>query len=907
MIRIKNQNGSALLQALIYSALLATVIITALTFYSNQTQVAKSQLKFSTRDELRNSISSYIQIPEALHKSLMNTTCVNGIQTAQAAGNQKDNNLISCLPHSMGATAYSATSDPLYPQDGGWIPFSLHSPIVTGVGTNLVAGTKANPIYYDELGNRCANANCPFRAYTMYRFLIAGVSGEPSVEVKFRLEPVNNNAETTVKAKAYEATNQISLYQINKRGNPARVDLCTDSAGVVIPGMIRIGLVGDTSSATLQSDICVPAIGTEVCPPNQFQSGVRADGSPVCTGQKTSCPSGYILVGMQNGATGVTPACMDSRCHIKNVSGVGRFGFVSPDNLSNATNGVSCIVIRPHANCEAPGLSNIKNSIDDQGQLLCDTTVGPPPVCPNPMPTPEVQTISCPAPFAGTITQERTYNCPPAPGSWGSYVDIASTCTVGIVNGTCGAAHLSVTPVAPTANLCTAGTASALTGIGPWSWTCQGSGAGADENCIAGPAVININGVCGPSNGLNLIAAPTNNFCATGSASPVTGTGPWNWTCVGSGPTGTTVNCSANIDACGIHSTLASCEALHGAGNCIQHGIRDNIAPAAWAPAVVNVALSCPAIFNSACIINASPLNDSAPCCTVATPCTTTSGAICTSLGWKAATCPAPTPAPTPAPVLPKICPVAQEIIAPRLGSGPGCEAHGISKVPSIIPAGLTIDMGNCTSTIVSNLSPGQYCVETTEWLVPSCTETQFVGCLPPPAPPTPTPAPTATPAPTPTPVPIPGCGTWEITFESMSDNFSGGGSDADLNKRCNTLASAASKRRIFGPGGAANDGIEYRCEEDGYACSSNYNATTPASSIPAPGKWAIAVSTTNHDGAINYFFPCGNPLSEPTAGAACTIHPNNSGINNTGYSGGNSYVICHTGPEELRVWKCVP
>ncbi|MGD0585589.1 MAG: hypothetical protein ABSA86_07405, partial [Oryzomonas sp.] len=50
-----------------------------------------------------------------------------------------------------------------------------------------------------------------------------------------------------------------------------------------------------------------------------------------------------------------------------------------------------------------------------------------------------------------------------------------------------------------------------------------------------------INGACGSSSGQYLAIAPTTNLCATGTASAVTGTGPWSWTC--SGSNGTTASC----------------------------------------------------------------------------------------------------------------------------------------------------------------------------------------------------------------------------------------------------------------------------------------------------------------------------------------------------------------------------
>jgi hypothetical protein len=59
-----------------------------------------------------------------------------------------------------------------------------------------------------------------------------------------------------------------------------------------------------------------------------------------------------------------------------------------------------------------------------------------------------------------------------------------------------------------------------------------------------------INGVCGSANGVETSSAPTSNLCNAGSASSVTGTGPWNWTCNGSNG-GTNASCSAPLTGSG--------------------------------------------------------------------------------------------------------------------------------------------------------------------------------------------------------------------------------------------------------------------------------------------------------------------------------------------------------------------
>ncbi len=123
-----------------------------------------------------------------------------------------------------------------------------------------------------------------------------------------------------------------------------------------------------------------------------------------------------------------------------------------------------------------------------------------------------------------------------------------------LMSGLCGSAHNSTVSYAPTTNLCSRGTASAVTGPitsqGSWTWTCAGEEGAEVASCKAFPVPLQVlditNGVCGSSNNMTLISAPTTNLCASGTISPVTGEGPWAWTCVGSGG-GATASCNANV------------------------------------------------------------------------------------------------------------------------------------------------------------------------------------------------------------------------------------------------------------------------------------------------------------------------------------------------------------------------
>jgi uncharacterized repeat protein (TIGR02543 family) len=55
-----------------------------------------------------------------------------------------------------------------------------------------------------------------------------------------------------------------------------------------------------------------------------------------------------------------------------------------------------------------------------------------------------------------------------------------------------------------------------------------------------------LDGVCGASNGALFTIAPASNLCSFGTPSAVSGSGPWSWTCAGDNG-GTAASCSANL------------------------------------------------------------------------------------------------------------------------------------------------------------------------------------------------------------------------------------------------------------------------------------------------------------------------------------------------------------------------
>ncbi len=120
----------------------------------------------------------------------------------------------------------------------------------------------------------------------------------------------------------------------------------------------------------------------------------------------------------------------------------------------------------------------------------------------------------------------------------------------GPVNGACSSSNGQSFPTAPT-NLCSAGIASAVTGSGPWAWSCAGVNGGTTASCSANLDTNPVNGTCGSANGQSLFGAPTSNLCTTGTSSAVTGSGPWAWSCNGANG-GSASSCSASLNTSGL-------------------------------------------------------------------------------------------------------------------------------------------------------------------------------------------------------------------------------------------------------------------------------------------------------------------------------------------------------------------
>ena len=84
-----------------------------------------------------------------------------------------------------------------------------------------------------------------------------------------------------------------------------------------------------------------------------------------------------------------------------------------------------------------------------------------------------------------TVYTGSTGNCTPT--QWNFYAILSTTVTAPPppTNGQCGSANGVAVSQAPTSNLCSAGSATSVSGMGPWTWSCTGSNGGSPASCAA--------------------------------------------------------------------------------------------------------------------------------------------------------------------------------------------------------------------------------------------------------------------------------------------------------------------------------------------------------------------------------------------------------------------------------------
>ncbi|GAB1387771.1 hypothetical protein MASR1M59_29190 [Melaminivora sp.] len=122
------------------------------------------------------------------------------------------------------------------------------------------------------------------------------------------------------------------------------------------------------------------------------------------------------------------------------------------------------------------------------------------------------------------------------------------------INGACGSSHGSTFTSAPAANLCSAGTASGVTGSGPWSWTCGGQHGGNPASCSASIQTYSISASASPAAGGSASCSPSTvnhggNASCTATANAGYQFSAWSGDCNGASCALTNVTAAKTVTA----------------------------------------------------------------------------------------------------------------------------------------------------------------------------------------------------------------------------------------------------------------------------------------------------------------------------------------------------------------------
>lgn len=292
--------------------------------------------------------------------------------------------------------------------------------------------------------------------------------------------------------------------------------ICGPAAGVPSPTTPTSGLCNGSYVPGMTTVTFIPGLwkwGCYYCGPGSTASVCRLPSGPItCTAPG---PAGGAC-GTANGTTRTTAPQYPSELCImvgaaSSVSGSGPWYWTCSGTNGGAT-----------ASCSA------------QKSVTVSPTNG---VCAS-------THYSCTSGTSGSQSTNGTFYWWNCTGSNGGRTASCSE-TPAVVNGICASTHYN----------CNAGTSGQQSGSsGSYSWTCFGSNGGRNASCSE---TVPVNGICGSANGTTLTSAPTTNLCSSGTQSSVSGSGPWSWSCGGSGG-GYNAYCSANLYTPGPKVTLTA-------------------------------------------------------------------------------------------------------------------------------------------------------------------------------------------------------------------------------------------------------------------------------------------------------------------------------------------------------------
>ena len=230
----------------------------------------------------------------------------------------------------------------------------------------------------------------------------------------------------------------------------------------------------------------------------------------------------FVAAAVNDGQCGTAHTVATATAPTANLCAVGTATAVA-SGLNSFTWGCNSDSGGANTTCSAPRQYTVTVSAGANGTLICTT------------PVIGGTTSACTATPAGGFTTVSISGCGGSATAAGvnTYTTgvVVADCTVSVtftavvvpVNGACGSANGIPSLVVPSANLCSAGTASAVSsGTSNYTWSCNGSGGGTNASCSA-PRQYTVSATAGANGTLTCVSPATGGTTTTCTAAPASG------------------------------------------------------------------------------------------------------------------------------------------------------------------------------------------------------------------------------------------------------------------------------------------------------------------------------------------------------------------------------------------------
>ena len=293
------QAGMSMVELIVASSILAIIISGAVGLFAYNSKQREQQVIIDARNRLYDQLRRAATTPQNLRNS------VNfALDGSLASTNQP---LAACLDPSHAGTCTATASQ-------GFSLVGLN--LLPSGGFERLAGPATAPIRYQKNGERCSLAEqtntskCPIEALISFKGVCAGGAAScataVAVSVQFAVREVAGANLLGTKGTSSVAGSQMQLASTSSNAASAQATAA----------VIQVAEVFKTSTQSCSANsvqVATRSDGKPVCSCKAGlyqQTGIDADGNPICGPVAFNCPTGQVMVGLENtGANQGRPRC----------------------------------------------------------------------------------------------------------------------------------------------------------------------------------------------------------------------------------------------------------------------------------------------------------------------------------------------------------------------------------------------------------------------------------------------------------------------------------------------------------------------------------------------------------------------------------------------------------------------